>query len=286
MAQPKRNNSIRITDQSALYEAAASGDLKAREQIILNYIDFARKLANQYADKGVPTEDLYQEACYGLIIALNHFDPSRGIAFATFASHYILKYIKRALNEQNTLYPARYSSRLFTELRKYRDAYEKLSEQHRRSPTNEELARALGKSTYHVRQLKQTVYQFQAVSEDIEAPNNKLAASMSVLNGARPVEEAVLSKILDFGDLNVSLTRREEEILKRRLGFTETGKPQAWKEISASMGFSIHWLQKNYFTAIQKLQESVAGPSNGTCLSSQCSSISPVQPAEKKGTLS
>lgn len=60
-------------------------------------LKFALKIAHTYKNKGLPLEDLVQEANLGLIKAAEKFDPNKGVKFISFAVHYIRKYIKAAL---------------------------------------------------------------------------------------------------------------------------------------------------------------------------------------------
>lgn len=241
----------------ALFEAAACGDLSAREQIILGHLSLAKRYAREYSGRGVPTEDLYQEGCYGLMIALDRFDLSRGTPFACFATQYVLKYIKQAVTVQNSNYPGKYNERLIYELKQYCSVYDELSEKNKLPPTDEEMATSLGRSVRHIRNIKLAAFQFLSVSQDIDDPGLEIAASVSSGSGTRPIEDAVTMNILDLEHLGAKLTKREEDVICRRLGFTQTGVPQTWSEISASTGLSIPWLRKTYDVALEKLKRNL-----------------------------
>jgi RNA polymerase sigma-B factor len=66
-----------------------------RAQAIEAWLPLARHLANRYARRGEPTDDLIQTAAIGLIKAIDRFDPSRGIDFAGFAVPTVLGEIRR-----------------------------------------------------------------------------------------------------------------------------------------------------------------------------------------------
>ena len=257
MIQQEQDLSAKRSDEQALFAAAASGDLSAREQIILNHLSIARKYAKEYSDRGVPAEDLYQEGCYGLIVALNRFDPTRGTPFAYFAPHYVLKYIKLAITEQNTRYPGKYNERLMYELKRYCSVYDELSEQNKQPPTEEQLSASLGRSVRHIRNIKFAAYQFLSVSQDINDPAYEIAASVSAHPSSRPIEDSIMESILDLESFGIKLTKREEEVVSRRLGFTKAGAPQTWVEISASMGLSVFWVRQAYSIAMEKIRTSL-----------------------------
>ncbi|MDH5228897.1 MAG: sigma-70 family RNA polymerase sigma factor [Gammaproteobacteria bacterium] len=80
--------------EQALWQAF-KGDqsMLARDQLIQHYDELAKIVASQcYAkriDNNVEFSDYKQLGLIGLIEAIDRFDPSRGIAFNTFASHRI-----------------------------------------------------------------------------------------------------------------------------------------------------------------------------------------------------
>src|SRR5581483_3082367 len=70
-------------------------DRAARDELVGRFMPLARKLARRYVGAGEPFEDLLQVACYGLLKALERFDPERGTAFSSFAVPTVLGELKR-----------------------------------------------------------------------------------------------------------------------------------------------------------------------------------------------
>lgn len=61
------------------------GDRRARDQICECYMPLVRRLAWRFESSSAePFEDLLQVACVGLVVAMDRFDPDRGIPFAGF----------------------------------------------------------------------------------------------------------------------------------------------------------------------------------------------------------
>lgn len=68
-----------------------------REALIGAHLDLARKMARERQGRGVALEDLEQEAVVGLCVAVDRYRPTLGPSFATYAAHWIRKYVDAAL---------------------------------------------------------------------------------------------------------------------------------------------------------------------------------------------
>ena len=69
----------------ALCLMAADGDRGAEEALVMRYMRFTRACARPYFLAGGDSEDLLQEAMFGLLKAIREFDPGRDASFRTFA---------------------------------------------------------------------------------------------------------------------------------------------------------------------------------------------------------
>ena len=70
-------------------------DARARDALITHYEGLARSIALRASKREDETDDLIQVAMYGLLQALDRFDPHRGFAFSTFAHATIVGELKR-----------------------------------------------------------------------------------------------------------------------------------------------------------------------------------------------
>ena len=76
------------------------GDHAARDEVAARMLPLARSLARRYANKGEPLDDLEQVACLGLIKAIDRFDLSRDVRFATYAVPTIAGELKRHFRDR------------------------------------------------------------------------------------------------------------------------------------------------------------------------------------------
>lgn len=65
------------------------GDLLAAQQLILSHLRLVVSIARGFLGYGLPHADLIQEGNIGLMKAIKHFDPDRGVRLMTFSVHWI-----------------------------------------------------------------------------------------------------------------------------------------------------------------------------------------------------
>ncbi|HCO61990.1 MAG TPA: RNA polymerase subunit sigma [Clostridiales bacterium] len=80
-----------------LCQLAAQGDREAEEQLVLRYQRLTRACARPYFLAGGDSEDLIQEAMFGLLKAIREFDGQRDVTFRTFAEVCIKNRIRSAI---------------------------------------------------------------------------------------------------------------------------------------------------------------------------------------------
>jgi len=81
-------------------EFRRTGDAKLRARLIESHLNLVRFLARKFANRGEPLDDLIQVGTIGLIHAIDRFDPTRGIRFATYATPTIVGEIKRYFRDR------------------------------------------------------------------------------------------------------------------------------------------------------------------------------------------
>jgi RNA polymerase sigma-B factor len=121
---------------------ARRGAAHERSRLIAHYLPHAKGLARRLHRSGEPLEDLEQVAAEGLLLALERFDPSRGLPFLGFANPTIMGSLKR--HYRDTGWSVRVARRVHDMIGPLRDAEEMLGQELGRSPTDEEIADLLG----------------------------------------------------------------------------------------------------------------------------------------------
>ena len=142
-------------------------DQAARDELVERFLPLARKLARRYSGAHEPFDDLFQVASYGLLKALDRFDPERGIAFSSFAVPTIVGELKRYFRDLGwSAHVPRGAQELALKIQR---AQEELTTRTGRSPTVHELAQYMELS-------------IEQVLDGLEAAAAHHAASLDVPN--------------------------------------------------------------------------------------------------------
>ena len=130
-------------DQRALLVAyLEEGDVGARDRLVEEMMPLVRSLANRYAGRGEPTEDLVQVGAIGLVKAIDRFELEKGVELSTYAVPTIVGEIRRHFRDRTWgVHVPRRLKELSMRLSRTRDD---LSAELGRSPTVAELAEAVG----------------------------------------------------------------------------------------------------------------------------------------------
>lgn len=119
----------------------STGERRVRNEIVERYMGFAAHVATRFA-RGRLDDDLRQAAMYGLVKAVDRFDPAYGTAFTTFAGVTIEGEVKRFFRDRTwTMRVPRRAKELHLMVR---DAGEALASNLGRSPSMDEIAEHLG----------------------------------------------------------------------------------------------------------------------------------------------
>jgi RNA polymerase sigma-B factor len=145
-------------------EFARTRDPDLRTELIGAHLGLAVQLAQRFAGRGEPLEDLVQVACIGLIYSVDRFDPERGVEFSSFAIRTILGELKRYFRDKGWAVRApRKIQELYLELR---DTTMSLTQELGRPPTIAEQARATGATEEEVHEALEATYSYRVGSID------------------------------------------------------------------------------------------------------------------------
>ena len=91
-----------IENEIELILRAKNGDVYSRNKLIENNIPLIQKIATKsITSTSLSNSDLVQEGIFGLVVAIEKFNPSLGFKFATYATWWIKQAMFKAISEQS-----------------------------------------------------------------------------------------------------------------------------------------------------------------------------------------
>jgi RNA polymerase sigma-B factor len=191
-------------------------------------LPLARSLARRYAGKGEPLDDLEQVASLGLLKAIDRFDVSREVRFATFAVPTIAGELKRHFRDRGwMLHVPRDIQELSARVVRSREI---LTRELGRSPTATDVARALGTGVEQVLEALRAADTYRMMS--LDEPLAEGAGALEAIGGDDEGYELAEHRVLLRCGLD-RLSDREREIVRLRYyeGLTQ-------REIARAVGVS------------------------------------------------
>jgi RNA polymerase sigma-B factor len=204
------------------------GDRAARGELAERMLPLARSLARRYAGKGEPLEDLEQVASLGLLKAIDRFDVSRDVRFATFAVPTIAGELKRHFRDRGwMLRVPRDVQELCARVVRCRET---LTRELGRSPTVTEVATALDAGVEQVLEALRAAEAYRMMS--LDEPLAEGAGALDSIGGHDEGYVLAEHRVLLRPGLD-RLGEREREIVRLRYyeGLTQ-------REIARAVGVS------------------------------------------------
>ena len=247
------NSHLEYEENEVLARRARAGDLQARETLILNNLSLVNLLLVKFRGKGVPDDVLYQEACYGLILAVDKYDPDRGTAFGTFAGYYIDKYLHLAMME-NAPHPIILKYKSSRNAKDCKAAVEDLFQQTGRQPSLYEIAEYLGIP------YREVVSIMNGTVNTVSFDNPAIMNQTPPFGYNRDTEMEALDNLNEMclDAFPVTLTKREQDVLYLRFGFGPNGRPHTFIEIGEALGVCDDVAGMICQHALKKLRDSVS----------------------------
>lgn len=237
----------RRADDKLLERYHRSGDRRHRDELVERFMPLAHKLARRYSNHPELLEDLDQVAAIGLINAVDRFDPTRGIAFSTYAVPTIVGELKRYFRDRG--WAVRPPRGLQEHVLRVEVAIKQFTSEHNRAPTVPELAAQLTDLTeediLEALQARHAAYAVSLDTPTTRGDTHTLADQLGTSDHAYAVAE---QRVLLEG-LQRHLSARDQEILRMRFA-----EDMTQSEIGAIIGVSQMQISRLIRQSIQHMR--------------------------------
>jgi RNA polymerase primary sigma factor len=246
-------------EEKMLARAIAVGDAMARDRMVRANLRLVVNIARGYTGKGLGLQDLIEEGNLGLLRAVEGFDPDMGTRFSTYASYWIKQSIKRALiNSAKTIRIPAYMVEL---LSKWRRATVRLTDELKRNPTPEEIARLLGLPKRKLPIIKKAIQIYNSTPQTDQADSGWSLSEMVQDDRMRsPADELLENDVMSsVKQMMQDLDEREYNVLRMRFGLENT-ETHTLKEIGELMGLTRERVRQIETEALKRLGEGLRDP--------------------------
>ena len=244
-------------EEKELARRIEKGDEKANMQLVTANLRLVVKIAHSYKGFGLPLQDLIAEGNIGLMRAVEKFDASKNLRFATYATWWIKQAIRRALADKNRT--VRIPVAAARKLKKIQSVRSQLREQLGRDPDDKELSLESGISTAAIFRLRHVEMKTASINSPISSEGNaSLHDFIADKQSAKP--DVILENkdcVERLNRLLKLLNKHEQVVLALRFGLLDES-PKTLREVGNKIGRTserVRQIEKNALVKLYSLFE-------------------------------
>ncbi|MCL1972143.1 MAG: RNA polymerase sigma factor RpoD/SigA [Endomicrobia bacterium] len=239
-----------------LWKKSKKKDKASFDKLVEQNYRLVIPIAKRFMKKGIDFMDLVEEGNMGLIKAVEKFDPSKKVAFSTYAVYWIEQYIRKAIENQTKT--IRIPSHIWDSLNAWMKTWSKLREKLNRDPSIDEVSKKLKLSKKQTSNLMKAASVFSGTSS-LEAPigdDSDIFVKDIIIDEDVKSPESVTEIIRTNSDIGQALNYlppREREIIRMRFGIGGM-KPMSLEESGKVLKISRERVRQLEVKALKRLK--------------------------------
>jgi len=253
---PSSTSRARQAEELELFERLRSPDVpdeqarSIRDELIEMHLPLVKHIATRYAERGEPLDDVLQAGNLGLVQAVDRYDPSRGVAFSSFAVPTIVGAIRKHFRDATWSVKV---PRRVQELRGRIDkAHDGLAQELQRSPTVAEIA---ARAEVDAQDVLDSFELSRARSmESLQRDPDGTSPAIAEYIGDEDPKMAGVEDAQTIQRLLATLPARDRRIVTRRF-FDGASQSQIAEELGISQMHVSRLLSKSLATLREKIDE-------------------------------
>lgn len=235
-------------EKEELFRKVQEGDKEARERFIYCNLRLVLSVIQRFNNRGESADDIFQVGCIGLIKAIENFDSSYNVKFSTYAVPMIIGEVRRYLRDYS---PIRVSRSIRDMAYKALQAKEKLTNEHQKEPTVEEIAKELGVKKEEIVFALEAIQDPISLFEPVYHDGTDALYVMDQVSDEKNSDEKWIENI-SLKEAMKKLNERERNIIRMRFF-----KGRTQMEVSEEIGISQAQVSRLEKSALKNMRKAM-----------------------------
>lgn len=241
-------------DEPGAFRRRVAHGRECRKRMVAANMRLVVAVAKNYQGRGIDIQDLVQEGTLGLRKAMLKFDHRKGFKFSTYAHWWIRQAIARAISDHSRT--IRLPVHIYELLSRVNKAKRMLLKEHKRQPTEEEIAEVLSMSPKKLQAVLHATRQPTSLDCPFGDDDERTLVEVLPDPQAEVMGDAIDRQLLrqDLEALLYTLSPRERDVMRLRFGLDDGGRVQTLEEIGTRFRVTRERIRQIEIKALRKLR--------------------------------